>query len=104
VSSGSAPGKLTHRLGHYKAEEWSDEAKKYIINDRLGIQITVEEVDSHEKIVSTRGNAQGKFTFTSHDSGDHSICLRTKSAAGIPSYRISSISAVTRAAGFRPRK
>ena len=26
----------------YKAEEWSHEESKYIINDRLGIQVNVE--------------------------------------------------------------
>lgn len=29
-------------VGHYKAEEWTDEQQTWIINDRLGIQITVD--------------------------------------------------------------
>lgn len=29
-------------VGHYKAEEWQPEDNKWIINDRLGIQITVD--------------------------------------------------------------
>lgn len=29
-------------VGHYKAEEWAVDDSKWIINDRLGIQITVE--------------------------------------------------------------
>lgn len=27
--------------GHYKAEEWQDSSKSWILNDQLGIQITV---------------------------------------------------------------
>jgi len=69
-------------VGTYKAEEWSQPENRFILNDRLGIQITVEEVESKEQIVSTRGAAQGKFTFTSHESGDHNICLRTNYTAG----------------------
>jgi len=29
-------------VGHYKAEEWAQEENKWILNDRLGIQITVD--------------------------------------------------------------
>ena len=29
-------------VGHYKAEEWAADDNKWIINDRLGIQITVD--------------------------------------------------------------
>lgn len=29
-------------VGHYKAEEWAVDDNKWIINDRLGIQITVD--------------------------------------------------------------
>ena len=29
-------------VGHYKAEEWEADSNKWGINDRLGIQITVE--------------------------------------------------------------
>jgi hypothetical protein len=28
-------------------------------------------------VVRTRGPSEGKFTFTSHEAGDHSICLST---------------------------
>jgi hypothetical protein len=92
--------------GNYKAEEWSEEESKFIVNDRLGIQVTVEvrrprspvpgppvqtsaqEVESKEQIVSTRGLPQGKFTFTSHESGDHNICLRTKCAGSVPLFQV----------------
>lgn len=84
-------GALDAPTGQYKAEEWSPEDQTFVINEKLGIQITVEvcqisvpsargagvlnlvsvlvlqEVDSKERIVNTRGSPEGKFTFTSHD-------------------------------------
>ncbi len=38
---------------------------------------TPQEVESGHSVVSTRGPPDGRFTFTSHDAGDHSICLST---------------------------
>src|SRR5882672_6568140 len=32
-------------------------------------------MESSTSLVNTRGLPEGRFTFTSHDSGDHSICL-----------------------------
>lgn len=29
------------KLGHYKAEEWQDSSKTWLLNDQLGIQIVV---------------------------------------------------------------
>lgn len=69
-------------VGHYKAEEWSDEQKAYIINDQLGIQIVVAESESGDKVVNTRGLPEGKFTFTSHEAGEHSICLKSNYTGG----------------------
>jgi len=69
-------------VGHYKGEEWAVDDNKWIINDRLGIQITVEETETEERVVNTRGLAEGKFVFTSHVSGDHSICLRSNYTGG----------------------
>jgi p24 family protein alpha len=34
-------------------------------------------VDSGHSVANTRGPPDGRFTFTSHDAGDHSICLST---------------------------
>ncbi|KAL8286380.1 hypothetical protein RQP46_004397 [Phenoliferia psychrophenolica] len=69
-------------VGHYKAEEWQEATKSYIINDQLGIQIVVQEVESGDKVVNTRGMPKGKFTFTSHEAGDHTICLRSNYTGG----------------------
>ncbi|GAA5966642.1 hypothetical protein JCM3765_007259 [Sporobolomyces pararoseus] len=78
-------------VGHYKAEEWQEASKKWIVNDQLGIQIVVSEVDTGDKVVNTRGLPEGKFTFTSHEAGDHTICLRSNYTGGwfsTPSVRM----------------
>ncbi|KAM0787501.1 hypothetical protein ACM66B_003573 [Microbotryomycetes sp. NB124-2] len=69
-------------VGHYKAEEWAESSKSFVINEHLGIQIVVTEVESGDKVVNTRGLPQGKFTFTSHEAGDHTICLKTNYTGG----------------------
>ena len=37
---------------------------------------------SGDKVVNTRGLPEGKFTFTSHEAGEHSICLRSNYTGG----------------------
>jgi hypothetical protein len=39
-------------------------------------------VETGEKVVNTRGLPEGKFTFTSHEAGDHTICLRSNYTGG----------------------
>ncbi|KAF8479703.1 emp24/gp25L/p24 family/GOLD-domain-containing protein [Russula ochroleuca] len=63
--------------GHYRALEWNEQGQVYSINEELGILVQVAEVESGHSVVSTRGPPDGRFTFTSHDAGDHSICLST---------------------------
>lgn len=63
--------------GHYKALEWNAERTEYVLEPSLGIVVEVEEMDSGHVVVKSRGPPDGRFTFTSHDSGDHSICLST---------------------------
>ncbi|KAI0272638.1 emp24/gp25L/p24 family/GOLD-domain-containing protein [Gloeopeniophorella convolvens] len=63
--------------GHYRALEWNEQSQEYKINDELGITVEVTEVETGHSVVNTRGPSDGRFTFTSHDSGDHSICLST---------------------------
>ncbi|CAE6502540.1 unnamed protein product [Rhizoctonia solani] len=41
-----------------------------------------KEVHSGHRVTRTRGPSEGKFTFTSHESGDHSICLSTNYTSG----------------------
>jgi len=63
--------------GHYRALEWNEQEQVYGINDELGILVQVTEVEDSHTVVSTRGPSDGRFTFTSHDAGDHSICVST---------------------------
>lgn len=42
----------------------------------------LQEVADGDKIVNTRGLPQGKFTFTSHEAGDHTICLKSNYTGG----------------------
>ncbi|KAF9065336.1 emp24/gp25L/p24 family/GOLD-domain-containing protein [Rhodocollybia butyracea] len=63
--------------GHYRALEWSEAQQKYMIDDNLGIHVEVEQRPS-----------DGKFTFTSHEAGDHSICLSTNYTSWFSSTHI----------------
>ncbi|KAK0202891.1 membrane protein [Desarmillaria ectypa] len=85
----SDPSLVSHcRPGHYRALEWSEPQQIYISNDKLGIHVDVEEVESGESVVRTKGPSEGRFTFTSHDAGDHSICLSTNYTSWFSSTHI----------------
>jgi hypothetical protein len=63
--------------GHYRATEWSEARQEYVEDPNLGILVEVEEMESSHNVVKTRGPSDGRFTFTSHEAGDHSICIST---------------------------
>jgi hypothetical protein len=63
--------------GHYRALEWADSTQQYTLNEELGIIVEVEEMETSHVVTKTRGPSDGRFTFTSHESGDHSICVST---------------------------
>ncbi|KAH9993667.1 emp24/gp25L/p24 family/GOLD-domain-containing protein [Russula compacta] len=63
--------------GHYNALEWNEQEQLYKVNEELGILVQVTEVETGHSVVSTRGPPDGRFTFTSHSAGDHSMCLST---------------------------
>ncbi|KAI0091750.1 emp24/gp25L/p24 family/GOLD-domain-containing protein [Irpex rosettiformis] len=65
--------------GHYKALEWNEKQAKYLENEELGILVEVDELETGHNVVKTRGPHDSRFTFTSHTSGDHAICLSTGS-------------------------
>ncbi|ORY92372.1 emp24/gp25L/p24 family/GOLD-domain-containing protein [Syncephalastrum racemosum] len=67
--------KETMVTGMYKAEQFSAVQNQWIVNPEVRIQITVEELPQEHTIVSMQREAEGRFTFTSAESGDHSICL-----------------------------
>ncbi|KAJ3710937.1 membrane protein [Lentinula raphanica] len=74
--------------GHYKALEWSEQQQKYVLDENLGIHVEVEEVETSHTVVKSKGPSEGKFTFTSHDAGDHSICLSTNYTSWFSSTHI----------------
>jgi len=61
--------------GHYRALEWSEKGQEYVENPELGILVEVDELETSHNVVRTRGPSEGRFTFTSHEAGDHAICL-----------------------------
>jgi len=63
--------------GHYRALEWYEPEQTYAENLQLGIVVEVQEEPSGHVVVKTTGPNDGRFTFTSHEAGDHSICLST---------------------------
>lgn len=68
--------------GHYRALEWSEQQQTYVENPELGILVTVDELDTGHTVVKTRGPADSRFTFTSHEAGDHAICLSSDYNSG----------------------
>ncbi|KAI7869100.1 emp24/gp25L/p24 family/GOLD-domain-containing protein [Mucor mucedo] len=67
--------KETMVIGIYKSEQFNAAQNQWIENKELKIEITVEELPQGHKTFETKGESSGRFTFTSTDSGDHSICL-----------------------------
>jgi hypothetical protein len=45
-------------------------------------------MDSGHNVVKTKGPSDGRFTFTSHEAGDHSICLSTNYTSWFSSTHI----------------
>ncbi|KAJ0168176.1 putative membrane protein C16E9.09c [Colletotrichum tanaceti] len=75
--------KDTLAVGHYTAEEWDDRINQWAKHDGLSIYISVDEIfDSDHRVVSQRGQASGRFTFTAADAGDHRICFTPSSTSG----------------------
>ncbi|OCH93707.1 hypothetical protein OBBRIDRAFT_811012 [Obba rivulosa] len=68
--------------GHYRALEWSEKEQSYVENPELGILVEVTELDTGHNVVRTRGPPDGRFTFTSHEAGDHAICLSSVYSPG----------------------
>jgi hypothetical protein len=44
--------------------------------------LTSQELATGHTVVNTRGPPEGRFTFTSHDPGDHNICLHSNITGG----------------------
>lgn len=63
---------------HYYTEEWDDVQSHYDIPTDLDIGVVVKHIESEHVLVSARGKPEGKFAFTSHEAGNHEICLQTE--------------------------
>ncbi|KAJ7180483.1 membrane protein [Mycena filopes] len=74
--------------GHYRALEWSEQDQVYAEDPNLGIWVEVDEMDTGHNVVKTKGPSDGRFTFTSHEAGDHSICLSTNYTSWFSSTHI----------------
>ena len=64
------------RLGKYKAEQYDGSTNTFKPNPDLTLTVTVDETFDHDhRVVNTRGGSEGRFTFSTADSGDHRICF-----------------------------
>ncbi|KAF5963066.1 hypothetical protein FCOIX_13973, partial [Fusarium coicis] len=74
-------------VGHYTAEEWDDRVSAWVKHDGISIYINVDEIfDNDHRVVSQRGAASGRFTFSAADAGDHKICFTPSSSSGRTSW------------------
>jgi len=54
----------------------------------MGFSTPLQEADTAHTVVKTKGPSEGRFTFTSHEAGDHSICLSTNYTSWFSSTHI----------------
>ncbi|KAF2206217.1 hypothetical protein CERZMDRAFT_103624 [Cercospora zeae-maydis SCOH1-5] len=63
-------------VGHFKATQYDHNTRSYQPNPDMGVYISVDELfDNDHRVVSQRGRADGRFTFTAADSGEHRLCF-----------------------------
>lgn len=75
--------KDTMVVGHYQAEEYDDNQRAWAGHDGISIYISVDELfDNDHRVVSQKGSASGRFTFSAAESGDHRICFTPSSNSG----------------------
>ncbi|KAI8844972.1 emp24/gp25L/p24 family/GOLD-domain-containing protein [Chytridium lagenaria] len=74
--------KETTVIGTFSALEWSDQAQAYQENPAHVVQIIVEETDTRHRLVEQKTSNAGKFTFTTSESGEHSICITANGGGG----------------------
>ncbi|OBZ85716.1 putative membrane protein C16E9.09c [Choanephora cucurbitarum] len=79
--------KETMVIGVYKAEQLDANTNQWIENADSKVEISVEELPAHHKIVDTKGKPSGRFTFTSLESGDHAICISVSSNSWFDSHK-----------------
>ncbi len=66
-------------LGKYKTQLFDENINDFLPSSP-GIGMHVEVKDPNDKVIMSRYfSAEGRFTFTSHSPGEHSICLHSNS-------------------------
>ncbi|KAJ3191686.1 emp24p/erv25p- protein [Irineochytrium annulatum] len=74
--------KETTVIGTYSSLEWSDQAQLYQENSANIVSIVVEEQLNRHRLVEQKASNKGKFTFTTSEAGDHSICITANGGGG----------------------
>ncbi|KAI5951183.1 ERP5 [Candida jiufengensis] len=63
-------------VGKIDAYEKNDYSNEYFKNNKLRVQITIDETfDSNHRVFDQKSSPDGEFTFTSMDLGEHKFCL-----------------------------
>jgi hypothetical protein len=66
-------------IGKYKTQLFDENINDFLPSSP-GIGMHVEVKDPNDKVIMSRYfSAEGRFTFTSHSPGEHSICLHSNS-------------------------
>ncbi|CAO3613011.1 unnamed protein product [Cunninghamella echinulata] len=65
--------------GTYKAEQYSEAQKMWIVNPDVKVRSIVVELPNGQDLVDRISGPSGRFTFTFAEFGDYSICLSIKS-------------------------
>ncbi|KAF9940059.1 emp24p/erv25p- protein [Mortierella antarctica] len=80
--------KETMVTGVYHAEEWNEEAQKFVTNKDVKLEVTAEEMPAGNSVYNHKLSSQGTFKFTSAESGEHIICFTTSNAGWFSSTKI----------------
>jgi hypothetical protein len=69
--------------GRYKLELWNEQTRSYIAAaSSSGLGVLVDAANPFgESILHRLYSAEGRFTFSSRDAGEHVVCLHTNSSA-----------------------
>ncbi|KAI0988915.1 hypothetical protein GJ496_000687 [Pomphorhynchus laevis] len=68
-------------IGSYDIEIMNDNTKQFVkANNKIGVHVHIMDPEDHD-ILNALYTSKGKFTFTSHTAGEHTICLKSNSTA-----------------------
>ncbi|KAG0368523.1 membrane protein [Gamsiella multidivaricata] len=80
--------KETMVSAHYTAEEWNEEAQKFIMNSEIVLEVLVDELPSGNRVYSQKLRPKGAFKFTSAESSEHAICLFASTSGWFSSTKL----------------